>query len=234
MFRKARKSNSVTDWVAFRNQRRKLDRQIRSKYREYLTGVIGASLETSNTKPFWNYVKSCRLDSFGIPPQMTSSGNLATSPKHKANGLNQQFQSVFSSENTQELPRVDDLGIPNLPPLMITEPGVYKLLTDLKEHKASGPDGVPARVLKHCADSVAPVLQKIFQTSIDNKYLPQDWRKANITPIYKKGDKSCPANYRPVSLTPIPCKVLEHIIYHHIFAHIDRHDLLSDAQHGFG
>ena len=116
---------------------------------------------------------------------------------------------------------------------MITEPGVYKLLTDLKEHKASGPDSVPARVLKHCADSVAPVLQKIFQASIDNKYLPQDWRKANITPIYKKGDKSCPANYRPVSLTSIPCKVLEDIMYHHINAHIDRHDLLSDAQHGF-
>ena len=80
------------------------------------------------------------------------------------------------------------------------------------------------------------MLQKIFQASIDNKYLPKDWRKANITPIYKKGDKSSPANYRPVSLTSIPgCKVLhvEHIIYHHIFAHIDRHDLLSDAQHGF-
>ena len=105
---------------------------------------------------------------------MTSSGNLAISPKHKANVLNQQFQSVFSSENTQELPRVDDIGIPNLPPLMITEPGVYKLLTDLKEHEASGPDGVPARVLKHCTDSTAPVLQKIFQASIDNKYLPQD------------------------------------------------------------
>ena len=134
LFRKARKSNSVTDWVAFRNQRRKLDRQIRSKHREYMTGVIGASLETSNTKPFWNYV-----DSFGIPPQMTSSGNLATSQKRKANVLNQQFQSVFSSETTQELPRVDDLGIPNLPPLMITEPGVYKLLTDLKEHKPQAP-----------------------------------------------------------------------------------------------
>ena len=77
------------------------------------------------------------------------------------------------------------------------------------------------------------MLQKIFQASIDNKYLPQNWRKANITPIYKKGDKSCPANYRPLSLTSLPCKVLEHIIYHHIFAHIDRHDLLSDAQHGF-
>ena len=145
--------------------------------------------------------------------------------------LNQQFQSVFS--NTQELPRVDDLGIPNLPPLMITEPGVYKLLTGLKEHKASGADSVPARVLKHCADSVAAVLQKIFQASIDNKHLPQDWRKANITPIYKKGDKSCPANYRTISLTSIPCKVLEDIVYHHIFAHIDRYDLLSDAQHGF-
>ena len=110
---------------------------------------------------------------------------------------------------------------------------IVLIIRNKKINKALGPDGVPARVLKHCADSAAPVLQKMFQASIDNKYLPQDWRKANITPIYKKGDKSCPANYRPVSLTSIPCKVLEHIIYHHIFAHIDRHDLLSDARHGF-
>ena len=108
---------------------------------------------------------------------MTSPGNLATSPKHKANVLNQQFQSVFSSENTQELPRVDDLGIPKFTTIDDNWTGVYKLLTDLKEHKASGPNGITARVLKHCADSAAPVLQKTFKLPFDNKYLPQDWEK---------------------------------------------------------
>ena len=60
-------------------------------------------------------------------PQMTSSGNLATSPKDKANVVNQQFQFVFLSRNTHLVPRADDLSVPNLPPLMITDSGVYKL-----------------------------------------------------------------------------------------------------------
>ena len=75
-------------------------------------------------------------------------------------------------------------------------------------HKAPGPDNIPARVLKHCPGSIAPVLQKIYQASIETKYLQSDWRRANIAPVFKKGNRSCPANYRPVSLTSIPCKIL--------------------------
>jgi len=88
-------------------------------------------------------------------------------------------------------------------------------------------------VLKHSAGSIAPVLQKIYQASIDTRYLPSDWRRANIAPVFKKGNRSCPANYRPVSLTSIPCKILEHIVYRDMVAHIEHYELLSDIQHGF-
>jgi hypothetical protein len=54
-------------------------------------------------------------------------------------------------------------------------------------------------------------LQKIFQVAIDTGDLPKDWRDANISSIFKKGDKHLPENYRPVSLTSVPCKLLEHI-----------------------
>ena len=59
------------------------------------------------------------------------------------------------------------------------------------------------------------------------------WCKAQVTPIFKKGNKSSAANYRPISLTCILCKVLEHIIASHVVKHLNAHDLLYDLQHGF-
>ena len=73
----------------------------------------------------------------------------------------------------------------------------------------------------------------LFQASIDTGYLPHDWRSANITPICKKGDRSDPSNYRPVSLTSMPSKILEHVIYRHLMTHLEANAILSDAQHGF-
>jgi len=68
---------------------------------------------------------------------------------------------------------------------------------------------------------------------LDTGQVPTDWKQANIVPIFKKGDRSLPANYRPVSLTSITCKVLEHVIHSSIMSHFDEHQILSDTQHGF-
>ncbi len=69
--------------------------------------------------------------------------------------------------------------------------------------------------------------------SIDRSEVPKDWHSANIVAVYKKGDKSCPANYRPVSFTSVPCKMLEHIIYHHVMIHCEDYKILVDFQYGF-
>ena len=70
----------------------------------------------------------------------------------------------------------------------------------------------PVQQLKELAQSIAPILRLIFQTSYDTGTVPQEWREANVVPIYKKGRKSDPSNYRPISLTCIACKLMEHII----------------------
>ena len=120
-----------------------------------------------------------------------------------------------------------------MPDIKVTTEGVQKLLEHLDPKKAIGPDMIPTVILKEFADIVAPILRAIFQQSLDSGKVPSDWKQANITAIYKKGNKQDPANYRPVSLTSVSCKVLEHIVYRQIMDHLDRHDILVDYQHGF-
>ena len=89
------------------------------------------------------------------------------------------------------------------------------------------------KLLKATAHEMAPVLQVIFQRSIDESTLPKAWKETTISPVYKKECRSNPANYCPVSLTCILCKILEHTINRHILDHLDEHRILVDAQHGF-
>ncbi len=106
------------------------------------------------------------------------------------------------------------------PKLEIREEGIRKLLLALKVNKASGPDNIPNRLLKNMVDELSPILQNIYTQSLSTGELPQDWLNANIAPIYKKGDRHCPANYRPVSLISVCCKILEHIVCHHLHKHL--------------
>ena len=135
---------------------------------------------------------------------------------------------MFTRDNMlQSLPSNYE-QFPTMHKINIHPSGVKKLWYDLDTIKATGPDLIPTRVLK-----LAPVLAELFQNSIDTGIVPDDWLTANVVGIYKKGDKQEPANYRPVSLTSVTCKVLEHIIYSQIMSHYNKHNFLSKYQHGF-
>ena len=120
-----------------------------------------------------------------------------------------------------------------MPPICVGVEGVYKILTNLKIHKATGPDNIPRRILKEAAKEIAPMLQLFFQASLDQGQLPKEWKTANVVPIFKKGEKSKAENYLPVSLTSVTCKMLEHIVCSSIMRHLDVHKILHDAQHSF-
>ena len=105
--------------------------------------------------------------------------------------------------------------------------GVLKLLNNLKIHKASGPDGLSARVLKEYSSEIAPILALIYNESLVQGTVPDDWRQANVAPIFKKGEKYEAANYRSVSLSCICCKSLEHIIVSNISKHLTFESILT-------
>ena len=119
------------------------------------------------------------------------------------------------------------------PPLTITEVGVKKLLDRLKPQKASGPDRIPNRFLKELSDVLSPVLSALFNQSITAGEIPLKCKHALVAPVYKKKDKHLGSNYRPVSLTVVCCKLLEHCVCNHILQHLEDHNLLTSLQHGF-
>ena len=115
----------------------------------------------------------------------------------------------------------------------ISTEGVYKLLKNQHPHKATGPDEIPAFIIRAAASQLAPILARIYQHTHDHGEIPQDWRDVLVVPIFKKGERHIAANYRPVSLTSISCKILEHIIHSNIMKHFDTNKILTDTQHGF-
>ena len=120
-----------------------------------------------------------------------------------------------------------------MPQIEISINGILKLLYNLKPGKAAGPDKIRPLILKELRVELVPIIKVIFERSLETGKLPTDWCKANVTPIYKKGDKSLASNYRPISLTCILCKVLEHILASNIVRHLDGQGLMYDLQHGF-
>ena len=114
----------------------------------------------------------------------------------------------------------------------MTKPGIIKQLKNIYPSKATGPDLISCRVWKEAADSIAPYLEILYNKSIKTGKVPVDWLIGNVIPIFKKGDKTDPANYRLVSLTSVPCKIMEHIIFSAVMKHFDNNKILS-YQYGF-
>ena len=106
-------------------------------------------------------------------------------------------------------------------------------LKKTKPNKAEGPDGIHARVLNECEKEIALPLAIIFSRSLTETRIPLDWKRANVIPIFKKGDKSNVENYRPVSLTSLVCKTMESILKDKIVDFLDENDIIRDTQHGF-
>ena len=191
LYSKAKRTNKADLWAKYKLCKRQTQRAIRSARWSFLKNKLSESLEQKKSKPLWRYIKSKRQDGNGVSP-LKENGQLHSDSRRKAEILNSQFCSVFTSED-----------ITNMPKFEITVQGVTKLLEGLNGGKASGPDELPNLILKNAANEISPFLKNIFDQSLQTGKLPDDWVEANVAPVFKKGDRHSPANYRPISLTCI-------------------------------
>ncbi|KAI8488562.1 hypothetical protein Bbelb_335910 [Branchiostoma belcheri] len=231
LYKKAKKSKNPVHQEQFRHIKKETARDLKRARGKYIHSSIKEGLEEGSQKPFWKFIKAQRQDFIGVPP-LKHNGNLFSNAKDKAYILLQEFKSVFVLEDLSCVPW---LG-PSHPPisdLTVHPAGVRKLLNAIKPHKASGPDKIPNRVLKELAGELSPVLAALFNQSLQHGCVPEDWTKAMVTPVFKKGGVHDPSNYRPVSLTCVISKLMEHVLCRHILNHLEKYNLLTTFQHGF-
>ena len=232
LFNRARRTHKRSHWERYKAHKRDTLKAVRRARWSYVNDILQLSLDSGDSKPFWKYIKSQRQDSVGVSP-LKSGGRLFSDSLDKAEILNTQFKSVFTKEDSSFIPKLLGPNYPTIDPLIINQNGVEKLLSGLNPSKAAGPDQIPCRILKELSVELAPIFAALFRQSLNTGALPSLWSQAFVSPIYKKGPRCMPENYRPVSLTCVSCKLFEHILCRHIRNHLDRHGILTPLNHGF-
>ncbi|CAM5130961.1 unnamed protein product [Natator depressus] len=135
-----------------------------------------------------------------------------------AEKLNEFFASVFTAEDVREIPKPEPSFVGD------KSEKLSQIEVQLDIHP---------RVLKELKCEIAELLTVVCNLSFKSATIPNDWKIANVTPIFKKGSRGDPGNYRPVSLTSVPGKLVETIVKNKIVRHIEEHKLLCKSQHGF-
>ena len=147
--------------------------------------------------------------------------------------MNTLNRCMFTVEDLSYIPDKGTSPYLAIPEINITLQGVTNLLSSCDPHKSPGPDNLHTAFLKQVSMEIAPMLRHLFQQSLRYNSIPAVWKQAHVTPIYKKGKRSDPKNYQPVSLTSLTCKTMEHILVSQIMKHLESNNILIQKQHGF-
>lgn len=231
-----RASDTYNDLVEYKRAQNKAVKEYRKAKRQFEKKL--AKDVKQNPKSFYAYVRSKTKVKEAVGPLVISDGQYTADKMVMSDMLNGYFGSVFTEENDEdELPEVEcrfkDGNTHMLSTINLTEESIFSKLKKLKINKAPGTDQIVPRLLIENAEFLCKPLLNIFRKSLASGIVPRDWKRANVTAIFKKGDKSQPCNYRPVSLTSQVCKVMESIIRDEMIEHIKKHDLIRETQHGF-
>ena len=201
-------------WKKFKELRKTWKRSLLVVHNDYVLGLLDWSDKKNSPsigKKFWTYIKSIRKHNVGIS-SLNSGNTEITDNKTEEEILSNQFKAVFADEDVDTIPDMDSSGVSDNRPTCISHQG-HCVPAQEYQHKEShwsrwhfmwGADRSSGR---NCPVSA------IYIQSITTGEIPGDWTCANVTPVLKKGSKkeACNYIYRPVPLTSLPCKILEHL-----------------------
>ena len=233
LFRLSKSCPTPENISRFRQQRNKVTAMLRR-------AKTSSSTQSPPGKPgrsFWTLVRHYKgtRHSRPLPPLQHPDGSKASTDVEKANVLNDFFISQGSIPGRNDCPlSISGESCPEkLTEILITPAEVCRLLLRLKTDKAAGSDGIPNSLLRLAAPAISQSLAWLFQRSLVLGKLPLQWKTSKVVPVYKKGRRDQPDNYRPISLLPAVSKVLETIVNCQLYEHLQANALLSPFQSGF-
>ena len=225
-------------WNSFCQSRNYYQEQLKLAEEEH-KNKLRADLKNSSrsSKCWWRTVKHFMNKNHSTTvPSLIHDGKHIHVPDSfsKAEIFNSFFleQSKVDSSSAS-LPEITDPPVSTLDSISIMETEVLDILLSLDTSKASGPDGISAKLLKEAAPAICPSLTKLFNLSLANKQFPLAWKQANVSPLYKKGPENLCNNYRPVSLLSCTGKVFEKIVFKNVFNFFRDNTVISAHQSGF-
>lgn len=237
--KKAKGNKSGQHWRVYRELRNRVHRSIKKAKSEYYTNLIEDC--KGNATEFWSALKetlpSSRASS-GIT-SLSTDGVVMTSAHSIASALNSFFVSVGKklAERISPLSTVYDVTSTATSCVFsfqsISEEFVVNSIKQLKPNKAIGLDKISARLLKDSVEVIAPVLTSLFNMSLETSAFPSIWKSARVVPLFKKGSKQDPSNYRPISILPTLSKILEKAVHSQFYSYLSENNLLSLNQFGF-
>jgi hypothetical protein len=239
LFFEKRKSNPIEKKLEIQKQfndaSRKVKKLVFFAVLDYEKSIIKECKK--NPKVLYSYINKQKKFKETIRSLRNQNEELTCDRVEIANLLNDQFFSVFSRTPL-------DHASPTLDPvtsatfnmnsnLIFSAKAVKEKLKALNRFKPAGTDNVHPYVLVECCDTLSIPLSLIFRHSFEAGQIPSLWSQANISPIFKKGDKTYAENYRPISLTSVPCKVMERLARDEFLDYLCLNNLISPSQHGF-
>ena len=221
------------DYLAYKAFEKQVQKSVKQAKRKYERNL--AKQAKKNPKEFYSYLKTKTSNKESVGPLKSDTGDVVTDDATMAGMLNSFFSSVFTDEDLESLPKPETLyhGDSPLLDVDITPEKVSKKINAMRSNAAPGPDKLCPRLLKSVTEQISAPLATIFKKSLEEGAVPEDWRTANVTPIFKKGSKASVGNYRPVSLTSVLCKVMEGILKDSLMKHLLQNNILNESQHGF-
>ena len=203
---------------------------------DYLTN-LGNKLSDPNTtqKSYWKIINrvmnKCRAP---IIPPLLANNVFILDCKEKAKLFNDFFCNQCKLViNNSTLPLFNFLTDKRIDHLTVQNDEILSLIRHLNPNKASGSDGISGHMLILCDDSIVLPLKIMFKNILETSSYPDIWKRANVTPIFKKNDKQVIKNYRPISLLPIIGKLFEKIIFNNLYSYLNANNLITKNQSGF-